>query len=478
VTLLVAVCPAVLVFWLRGAGVIGSVPAAIVLAAAVSLGLSWAGSQYWRRRSNQELVFGELPIWGFARRWRAERRINSARRLLGRGDTVHRRLQAIELTRLVSALEAADAYSNGHSRRVARHAWMIAKHMGLSLAEVNTIRVAAAVHDVGKVHTPTAVLHKPGALDDAEFEVIKRHPVDGAEMVARLGDDELTAFVRHHHERLDGSGYPGGLRGERIPLGARIIAVADTFDAITSSRSYRRALPHRKALDILEREAGTQLDAGAVDAFRAYYDGRRSTATWSTLTNLPAQMPGSISAGIASVVPAVKVAIAAAALSGVVAVAAPVKVLTRAAPPKSELAVNAVPHPNPEKLLRPSSSAQTTHHSHVSRANPAPSGSSSAGRALVPVQGTRQPSVPVAYTAPAESAPAPIRATPSRPPENTKPVVRSGPGAAPVTTPPPTQSPPPAGSNGIPIVTPLLQEAVRVVHTVSCTVNLCVAQKR
>ncbi len=108
------------------------------------------------------------------------------------------------------------------------------------------------MHDVGKVETPTAVLHKAGRLSDEEFDIVKRHPVDGADMVATLDDDELTAIVRHHHERLDGTGYPDGLAGDEIPLGARILAVADTFDAITSTRPYRQANPHKKALDILE----------------------------------------------------------------------------------------------------------------------------------------------------------------------------------------------------------------------------------
>ena len=478
VTLLVAVCPAALVFWLRTERVVSSVPVAIVLAAALSLALSWAGSQYWRRRRDQELVFGELPVWGFARRWRAERRIDSARKLLGRGgDTAHQKLQATELTQLVSALESADTYSNGHSRRVARYSWMIATHMGLSPIEVSEIRLAAAVHDVGKVHTPMAVLHKPGALTDAEFEVIKRHPVDGAEMVARLGDDRLIAYVRHHHERLDGSGYPDGLRGEAIPLGARIIAVADTFDAITSSRPYRPALPHRKALGILEREAGTQLDPRAVDAFRTYYEGRRSIAVWSTLANLPAQLPGSISAGVASIVPAAKVAIIAAAIGSVAAVAAPVKAPTHAEPRKSQVAVTLAPYPKSQQPVH-RSLPPTLHRAHVPRAKPAPTGRTSptpAGGTPALVHGAPRSPIRVAYTPPEPSAPAPVPAAPTRPRGNTKPVVTTEPATAPVAAPPPTQAPPPTSSNGIPIVTPLLEAAVRIVHTVSCRINVCLA---
>ena len=141
------------------------------------------------------------------------------------------------------------------------------------------------MHDVGKIQTPTSILHKADKLDDEEYEIVKRHPVDGATMVASLGDDELTAIVRHHHERLDGTGYPSGLAGDEIPLGARILAVADTFDAITSTRPYRPANPHKKALDILSAEAGTQLDPAAVKAFLECYSGRKPLAFWSVLVN-------------------------------------------------------------------------------------------------------------------------------------------------------------------------------------------------
>src|SRR6185437_4339331 len=150
------------------------------------------------------------------------------------------------------------------------------------------------LHDVGKVRTPIEVLHKPGRLTDEEYAIIKDHPVDGARLVEALDDDRLTAIVRHHHERLDGRGYPDGLRGEEIPLGARIIAVADTFDAITSARAYRPASPHRKALDILIKQAGTQLDANAVRAFRACYTGRRPFALWMTLLAFPQRVTSTL----------------------------------------------------------------------------------------------------------------------------------------------------------------------------------------
>jgi putative nucleotidyltransferase with HDIG domain len=150
-------------------------------------------------------------------------------------------------------------------------------HMRLSREELTEIRTAALLHDVGKLYTPREVLHKPGRLTDEEFDVIKRHPTDGARLVKLLlGDEQLASIVLHHHERIDGTGYPCSLTGELIPLGARIIAVADTFDAITSRRPYRPAMPHKAALDILRREAGAQLDPAAVRAFMAVYRARRS----------------------------------------------------------------------------------------------------------------------------------------------------------------------------------------------------------
>ena len=151
---------------------------------------------------------------------------------------------------------------------------------------METVRAAALVHDVGKLLIAPELLDKTTRLTDAEFEVIKRHPVDGADMVVGLGNDDLTAIVRHHHERLDGKGYPDGLAGEQIPLGARIIAVADTFDAITSVRAYRSRRDHKTALDILTREQGHQLDPDAVRAFVHCYSGRRSVVVWTALTSL------------------------------------------------------------------------------------------------------------------------------------------------------------------------------------------------
>jgi hypothetical protein len=316
-TALVAVYPVAIVALLRITGVVRSTLFGMLLAIGLSLGASHLGRTSWEKRADTaDVLYDELMLWGFIRRWRNERRLASALKLLGsmheaqrhRWGGVSAEAQAKVLEQLSSALEARDPNTHGHSRRVARHSWMIAKRMGLPDEEVARIRTAAAVHDVGKLQTPPSVLCKPGSLTDEEFEVIKRHPVDGAKLVEALGDAQLTAMVRHHHERLDGTGYPSRLSGEEIPLGARIIAVADTFDAITSARAYRPARPHAAALDILKREAGAQLDPAVVRAFCGSYAGRRRLlAGWATLASVPGQALASLG-GVATATKALAVA--------------------------------------------------------------------------------------------------------------------------------------------------------------------------
>ena len=257
---------------------------AALLAISVPLGMllsvlaASAGAALWKRTpGSRDMVFADLMLWGWLRRSRTERRLARAEALLG----AHAKGLSVEaLTELSAVLEARDRYTYGHSQRVTRHAERIARGMGLPDTEVAKVRTAAALHDVGKLHTPREILNKPGRLTEEEFDVIRRHPGDGADMASGLGDPVIVAMIRHHHERLDGKGYPAGLGGDAIPLGARIIAVADTFDAMTSNRAYRRATSHKRALDVLAKEAGTQLDGDAVACFLRYYRGRRTVA-WS-----------------------------------------------------------------------------------------------------------------------------------------------------------------------------------------------------
>jgi putative nucleotidyltransferase with HDIG domain len=293
-TFLVAVLPVMAVWWVHASGLLRSSLLGAALGVALSLALGFLGTQIWQRRpGSRDLLFSELLLWGYVRRRLAERRLASAQRIVAamgpprdRNRVVSVRRQARLLRGLAAGMDAREPETVGHSRRVARHAWAIARQMGLDRREAARVRAAAAIHDIGKMETPLSILRKPGALTDAEYEIVKRHPGDGARMAAVLGDDRLVAMIRHHHERLDGTGYPDRLAGEQIPLGARIIAVADTFDAITIARPYRPPRVHRAALEILRREAGAQLDPGAVRAFCAYYTGRRPLALWVAVMNL------------------------------------------------------------------------------------------------------------------------------------------------------------------------------------------------
>jgi len=168
---------------------------------------------------------------------------------------------------LVFVIEGKDAYTRGHSERVKTFSLMLAERLELSPEARNRLNWSALLHDIGKVKIPEAILKKPGRLTDAEWLVIKKHPTYGVELlrpIEQLADS--LPDIEHHHERLDGGGYPNGLKGEDIPLGARIIAVADTFDALTSDRCYRPRFAPEQALEILREVAGTQLDADIVNA--------------------------------------------------------------------------------------------------------------------------------------------------------------------------------------------------------------------
>ena len=287
-TTFVVVLPAVLVSLLVPSGSLALLALSLLLGVALSLAAASVGGAIWSRLpGSQDRVFADLMLWGWLRRSIAERRLAQAEKLLGT-DPQGASLEAlIDLSEL---LEARDARTYGHSQRVTRHAERIATAMGLPAAEVAKVRTAAALHDIGKLHTPRTILNKPGRLTDSEFALIKRHPVDGAVMTSGIGDPEISAMIRHHHERLDGRGYPDGLSGEDIPVGARIISVADTFDAITSNRTYRRAAHHKRALDVLAAEAGKQLDGDAVAAFRGYYRGHRTVALSALVASAPQRL--------------------------------------------------------------------------------------------------------------------------------------------------------------------------------------------
>jgi hypothetical protein len=168
---------------------------------------------------------------------------------------------------LIQAVETKDYYTRGHSERVASASVLIAQQLGMREDRLEMLRYAGMLHDVGKLGVPTKLLQKTGPLDDDEFASIKLHPTRGFEMVNGISFlEEATLGIRHHHERVDGRGYPDGLAGEEIPEFARLIAVADAFDSMTSTRSYRGARSVDAAIRELRRWAGTQFDAGMVEA--------------------------------------------------------------------------------------------------------------------------------------------------------------------------------------------------------------------
>ncbi|MEW1722192.1 HD-GYP domain-containing protein [Streptomyces sp. NPDC093109] len=168
---------------------------------------------------------------------------------------------------LVQAVDIKDTYTRGHSERVGHASVLIAEEMGMERERIETLRFAGILHDVGKLGVPTRVLRKDGPLTPDERRVIELHPEYGHEMVRGIGFlGEARSAILHHHERLDGSGYPYGLAGDRIPEFARVVAVADAFDAMTSTRSYRRGRPVPAAVAELERCAGTQFDPEMVRA--------------------------------------------------------------------------------------------------------------------------------------------------------------------------------------------------------------------
>jgi HD-GYP domain-containing protein (c-di-GMP phosphodiesterase class II) len=286
----IVVLPAVLVTVIVPVGGLAWMGVSAVSAAVLSLALASVEAALWKRwRGSRDFLFADLMLWGCARRWWTERRLGSVRDSYEAAVEVGGAVRIELLEGLSRLLAARSAHTHGHGRRVARHAERIARAMRLPAAEIARIRTAAAVHDLGKIYIPREILDKPGPLTDEEFEVVKLHSADGADMLTPVGDAQLAAIVRHHHERFDGSGYPDGLVGEEIPLGARIVAVADTFDAVTSSRPYRRANSHKKGLEILGSEAGSQLDGQAVAAFIERYSARRSVASLSFLSAVSAR---------------------------------------------------------------------------------------------------------------------------------------------------------------------------------------------
>ncbi len=188
------------------------------------------------------------------------------------------------LTTFSTALEARDPYLRGHSARVTSFAESLARLLGWAGERLDVLRLGGSLHDVGKIAVNPRVLRKSGPLTDEELAQIRRHPVTGARLVECFDDFEAALpYVLHHHERWDGSGYPHGLQGETIPVEARLLGVADAFDAMTSRRAYRSALTVDQALTELKRCAGTQFDPTLAQTF---VDGWRRGEIESGVTPL------------------------------------------------------------------------------------------------------------------------------------------------------------------------------------------------
>jgi cyclic di-GMP phosphodiesterase len=202
---------------------------------------------------------------------------------------------------LAVALEAKDRYTAGHSQRVGRFAVLIARAMGLPREDVEVIGQVALLHDIGKIGMLDAVLNKPGNLTPEERELVKSHPVIGAQILSPVKTFERhVAGIRHHHEMYDGSGYPDRMKGEEIPIAARIVSLADAFDAMTSTRPYRIGLPLGFAMQEMLKMRGRQFCPLAVDAFVRVL---QATGAGETLAAAPGAAAGAGSAGAGSTVP-------------------------------------------------------------------------------------------------------------------------------------------------------------------------------
>jgi putative nucleotidyltransferase with HDIG domain len=174
---------------------------------------------------------------------------------------------------LADAIEKRDPYTGDHTKRVMRYSMAVITQLSINNNDVENLRLAAILHDVGKIGVEDSILKKESVLSDEEFEVIKEHPEMGAVILGHIRMlKDVIPGIKYHHERIDGKGYPSGLSGEDIPLIARIISVVDTFDAMTTNRPYREALDDQEAIEELKRFSGTQFDPQIVDAFISAYE--------------------------------------------------------------------------------------------------------------------------------------------------------------------------------------------------------------
>ena len=226
---------------------------------------SHAGDAAWTRWTDLGLWAGFLFLMSIAVSWLARRDRNQVEQV--------RAVYIGVLEIMAKFIDSIDRSTDDHSRRVAERCVEIGRHLGLPEPDIETLRVGAYLHDIGKVEVSADVLHKAAQLTDAERTEMERHVEYGSVMISRLGGllQGVVPLVLYHHERWDGRGYKG-LRGAGIPLGARILAVCDTYDAIVADRPYHKGRPHHQAVEILRSETGTQFDPIIVTAFLELYD--------------------------------------------------------------------------------------------------------------------------------------------------------------------------------------------------------------
>jgi putative two-component system response regulator len=209
---------------------------------------------------------GVDDFWGRpGSRWEALNRVQS---ILLLKSYIDHQAESVVLS-LARSLEAKDPGTEGHSARLAEYVLQFAQHLGLPEDDLEVLRLASLVHDIGKVAVPDSILFKPGRLSEDEMAVMRQHPIVSESICAPLKSfRKALPTIRHHHERMDGSGYPDGLMGDQIPLGARLLQIVDIYDALTTDRPYRKAMPHEWALAVMMSEAHRGwLDSSLVGKF-------------------------------------------------------------------------------------------------------------------------------------------------------------------------------------------------------------------
>lgn len=238
---------------------------------------------YWTQKRHRDMLANLNESHALYSRLKAQHRVAQ----------VERRNAALESRFLEMAhhwgdsIESKDQYTQGHCQRVAFFACVLADSMGIDARSLFWVRLGALLHDIGKIIVPTEVLNKAGDLTAEEWAIMKRHPEAGLELVADIDfPGDVRAIIRNHHERWDGGGYPDGLKGEEIPFAARILCVADVYDALTTARSYRDSLSHTRAAEVMRASKG-QFDPNLLDTF----------LNWASSTNIPGrQTPQNIAA--------------------------------------------------------------------------------------------------------------------------------------------------------------------------------------